>query len=258
MTSRTAQRFRRPTTAASPCPILAGDDGNWYVVAEGGAGLPAGTTLRGGVLDVVPLEERTITVSPVSDLAVALADARVAAGKDPDRIAAYHTAVALFDAHWDTDPFDADVKDLTAPSSLDDGAKLTLAIHGLAQLAAQAAVEQGVAAGSLTQLQLLALLRQDVAAPGEVFDGEGGALRLGTCADGLFLCEVGADSLRGYLGGAILAFARTPANGTGLGARRSADLARAPAHQRRAPALRRRRGGALRSAGADGELGRAE
>jgi hypothetical protein len=95
------------------CPILAGDDGNWYVVAEGGAGLPAGTTLRGGVLDVVPLEERTITVSPVSDLAVALADARVAAGKDPDRIAAYHTAVALFDAHWDTDPFDADVKDLT-------------------------------------------------------------------------------------------------------------------------------------------------
>jgi hypothetical protein len=92
-----------------------------------------------------------------------------------------------------------------------------LAIHGLAQLAAQAAVEQGVAAGSLTQLQLLALLRQDVAAPGEVFDGEGGALRLGTCADGLFLCEVGADSLRGYLGGAILAFARTPANGTGLG-----------------------------------------
>jgi hypothetical protein len=199
------------------CPILAGDDGNWYVVAEGGAGLPAGTTLRGGVLDVVPLEERTITVSPVSDLAVALADARVAAGKDPDRIAAYHTAVALFDAHWDTDPFDADVKDLTAPSSLDDGAKLTLAIHGLAQLAAQAAVEQGVAAGSLTQLQLLALLRQDVAAPGEVFDGEGGALRLGTCADGLFLCEVGADSLRGYLGGAILAFARTPANGTGLG-----------------------------------------
>ncbi|MBP9167813.1 MAG: hypothetical protein KBG48_10515 [Kofleriaceae bacterium] len=199
------------------CPILAGDDGNWYVVAEGGAGLPAGTTLRGGVLDVVPLEERTITVSPVSDLAVALADARVAAGKDPDRIAAYHTAVALFDAHWDTDPFDADVKDLSAPSSLDDGAKLTLAIHGLAQLAAQAAVEQGVAAGSLTQLQLLALLRQDVAAPGEVFDGEGGALRLGTCADGLFLCEVGADSLRGYLGGAILAFARTPANGTGLG-----------------------------------------
>jgi hypothetical protein len=199
------------------CPILAGDDGNWYVVAEGGAGLPAGTTLRGGVLDVVPLEERTITVSPVSDLAVALADARVAAGKDPDRIAAYHTAVALFDAHWDTDPFDADVLDLTAPSSLDDGAKLTLAIHGLAQLAAQAAVEQGVAAGSLTQLQLLALLRQDVAAPGEVFDGEGGALRLGTCADGLFLCEVGADSLRGYLGGAILAFARTPANGTGLG-----------------------------------------
>jgi hypothetical protein len=199
------------------CPILAGDDGNWYVVAEGGAGLPAGTTLRGGVLDVVPLEERTITVSPVSDLAVALADARLAAGKDPDRIAAYHTAVALFDAHWDTDPFDADVKDLSAPSSLDDGAKLTLAIHGLAQLAAQAAVEQGVAAGSLTQLQLLALLRQDVAAPGEVFDGEGGALRLGTCADGLFLCEVGADSLRGYLGGAILAFARTPANGTGLG-----------------------------------------
>ncbi|MBP8809658.1 MAG: hypothetical protein KBI14_23830, partial [Kofleriaceae bacterium] len=199
------------------CPILAGDDGNWYVVAEGGAGLPAGTTLRGGVLDVVPLEERTITVSPVSDLAVALADARVAAGKDPDRIAAYHTAVALFDAHWDTDPFDADVLDLSAPSSLDDGAKLTLAIHGLAQLAAQAAVEQGVAAGSLTQLQLLALLRQDVAAPGEVFDGEGGALRLGTCADGLFLCEVGADSLRGYLGGAILAFARTPANGTGLG-----------------------------------------
>ncbi|MBK6920644.1 MAG: hypothetical protein IPH07_24800 [Deltaproteobacteria bacterium] len=130
----------------------------------------------------------------MSDLAVALADARVATGKDPDRLAAYHTAVALFDAHWDTDPFDADVKDLTAPSGLDDGAKLTLAIHGLAQLAAQAAVEQGVAAGSLTQLQLLALLRQDVAAPGEVFDGEGGALRLGTCADGLFLCARSAPT----------------------------------------------------------------
>ncbi|MEZ4403198.1 MAG: hypothetical protein R3B06_24450 [Kofleriaceae bacterium] len=65
--------------------------------------LPAAAELRALVIGFAPVEKRSVTVSPASELVTAVGLARLVAGREADIAAASNRALALVREHLEAD-----------------------------------------------------------------------------------------------------------------------------------------------------------
>jgi hypothetical protein len=211
-----------------------------------GIGLEQG--LRAVLMDYLPGPlgtVRTVTVSPLTTIATALAESRLA---HPDREDDYKKAIrrayALLGEHFgginliETPVASTSIE--ADPNELSDDVRHALILAGLSGLAQWIAEESRVSALAFNTVKLTAKLVEDTSDERALFDGKGpgGPLRAGFCpvpaacdtdpSACATVCDLDANTLRADLATG-LAFYFLPAayNGTGLTFERVIDLVEA-------------------------------
>jgi hypothetical protein len=204
--------------------------GGAYTEATGGrVVLDAGDPLRGLALAVEPGEHRAgVAITPWSHLVVALADARLAAGRAANANAALDGARGLIRDHLDLDPTQTPIADLAATAgSPTPAVRHALSLAGLAQLADQIARAAGLTVQDVNAATALGVLAADAGSAEALFDGNADTLVIGpACAlppactergDGCHAdCTVYANTLRSRLALAIAGYLQRGENATGL------------------------------------------
>jgi hypothetical protein len=162
-----------------------------------------------------PPSEMPLVISPLTTVAAALAEQRLAEGQAPDYAAAATRAHALLDQHFEIDLRRAQpVRESSALVTAEVRHALVLA--GLSGIVHEAALRTGRPLSAMNIGMLTAALVEDARGPGARLDGVGpaGPVALGTCGAE---CLLPADALRGGLARALAGdFLLSTANETGV------------------------------------------
>ncbi len=179
-------------------------------------------------------EELDITINPVTTMAKALGDARLARqDKEQSYREAHERALELIGEHFGqlSEPVvsvhPADVTDAAGAASV-DAVRYGVVLASLARLAQDVANESGLPASELNTASLLQALVDDLSSSDALFNGVGvnGPVLLGACPMSSdadcpscsTICNVGARTVRNDLANAIGGFIDSQLNATGLGA----------------------------------------
>jgi hypothetical protein len=166
----------------------------------------------------VPRDVAPIAVSPLTTVAAALAEQRLAEGLETGYDAAVTQAHALLDGHFDIDMRTAlpgepgDGMD----TAVDAGVRHALALAGMSALVHELAIATGRSIDSMNIFMLTDALVADARGPGARLDGTGpaGAISLGSCGEA---CPLPADALRRALAVALVRdWLPSPGNRLGL------------------------------------------
>jgi hypothetical protein len=193
--------------------------------------LDPGVALTAVLVDFSPGESRTkIAVTPVSTMAVALAMARRALGKEATFRAAINKAHALLGQHFLEIDLGTTMPSLptTGDASLTVDVRYGLVLASLSALAHAIAAESDLTADSVNTATLTKKLADDLSSSEALFDGTGpgdGALILGACphppgctGDACrTLCDLSANTPRARLAAALVdGFLNRAVNQTGI------------------------------------------
>ena len=185
--------------------------------------------------------ELTVAVTPLSTMAEALGNARLARGdKETTYPEAHARADALLGDHIGGVDVHANVPDdprQAGGGTLTEAARYGLAMAALGELAHAIAEESQVSANVVNTMTLTHALADDLGSSEALFDSMGpdGAVVVGscpvpdTCADSACstICDIGPRTVRGDLANQLEAFVTSTANATGLG---TTDIREMKAH----------------------------
>ena len=185
--------------------------------------------------------ELTVAVTPLSTMAEALGNARLARGdKETTYPEAHARADALLGDHIGGVDLHANVPDdprQAGGGTLTEAARYGLAMAALGELAHAIAEASQVSANVVNTMTLTRALADDLGSSEALFDSMGpdGAVVVGscpvpdTCGDSACstICDIGPRTVRGDLANQLEAFVTSTANATGLG---TTDISEMKAH----------------------------
>ncbi|RMH44949.1 MAG: hypothetical protein D6689_01120, partial [Deltaproteobacteria bacterium] len=235
-TTDEAGRFVLDVDTATDTVILEARGGRTVEAASGEpVELDPDVTLRGVVLDFRADSDVTgVVVTPVTTLAVALGDARAAAGKEALHEDAMRRALELVGAHFgDVDAAAVEPVDVAGPEGegldqLTEPVRYGLVLAAWSRLAKEIADTSKLTVNAVNTLVLTEAWEADLGSAEALFDGRSdeGALFVGACdpppecagSECRTVCDLDANTPRAELARALTVFASSGRNRTALAA----------------------------------------